>query len=89
MAGYSYYKFRGCDGRNEIFDGIVADVNACKARCEESDECVSFEYWGNLNPHHNYGAGYCHGSSSCTYELSYYSEYDGTGPNCNLYIKGK
>ena len=70
-----------------MYQGVVEDINMCKSKCDITNECVSFEYWGTSNPHHNYGAGYCQASSSCTYELSEYSETDNSGPNCHLYVK--
>ena len=88
LQGYTYYRFRGCTGRNELFDGVVNSLSECKFKCDESDSCISFEYWGNSNPHWNHGIGYCHASSTCTYELSIYVEHESNGgPSCHLFVK--
>ena len=50
---------------------------------------MSFEYWGESNPHWKLGEGVCHVSSSCIFERSARKEKEGKGPNCNLYIKGE
>ena len=77
--------------RDEIFDGIFdeSDIDECKKICDKNDSCVSFEYWGQGNPHGTLGEGVCHVSSSCTFELSVQKDKLGKGPNSNLYIKSK
>ena len=86
--GYTYYPFRGCNGRDEIFDGLVNSLDKCKYKCDDDDNCMSFEYWGPDNPHWNYGIGYCHVSSTCTYELSVEEKKGYKGePGSHLYIK--
>ena len=62
-------------------------LHECKSKCDESEQCISFEYWGQSNPHWNYGAGLCHASTSCIYELSEQAEEDRETPECHLYIK--
>ena len=61
---------RGCSGRNEIFIGTVESRDQCRRTCDENLECLSFEWWGDLNPHPRFGPYYCQVSSSCTYERS-------------------
>ena len=91
INGYKFYHFRGCSGRDEIFSGKLnrSDIDRCKAKCDNNDNCVSFEYWGESNPHWKLGEGVCHVSSSCIFERSARKEKEGKGPNCNLYIKGE
>merc|ERR1711944_363677 len=69
VSGYVYYKERGCDGRNELFTGSVGSRNECSTKCNDNIDCISFEWWGEANPHPQ-GPNHCHLSSSCTYELS-------------------
>ena len=88
LRGYTYHRFRGCTGRNDIFVGVVNSVIECKSKCDASEECISFEYGGSSNPGTYWGSGYCHASSTCTYELSIYVEQDANGgPGCHLYVK--
>ena len=91
VNGYKFYHFRGCPGRDEIFSGKLnhSNINRCKAKCDNNDNCVSFEYWGESNPHWRLGEGVCHVSSSCIFARSTRKEKEGNGPNCNLYIKGE
>ena len=91
VDGYKFYHFQGCSGRDEIFSGKLnhSDIDRCKAKCDNNVNCVSFEYWGESNPHWKLGEGVCHVSSSCIFERSARKEKEGNGPNCNLYIKGE
>ena len=91
LDGYEFCHFRSCPNRDEIFDGIFdeSDIDECKKICDKNDSCVSFEYWGQGNPHGTLGEGVCHVSSSCTFELSVQKDKLGKGPNSNLYIKSK
>ena len=72
--GYSFYKKRGCSGRNEIFTGRIGSRNGCRRKCDikmrNKNSCVSFEWWGVGNEHPNNGPKYCQISSSCTFELA-------------------
>ena len=72
-----------------MFADVVADLDACKSKCDNSTQCVSFEYYGKSNPHESSGDGLCQASSSCTLGLSTYATNEGNGPNSDLYIKGK
>lgn len=81
--GYTYYNLRGCDGRNDLIDEKVANRGVCRSKCDDNYQCISFEWWGDSNPP-NY---LCHGSSSCTYEIS--EETGGSGDHADLYVKGK
>ena len=67
---YSYHNMRGCSRRNEIFKGTVHSRSQCRRICDGNLECLSFEWWGDSNPHPRFGPNYCQVSSSCTYELS-------------------
>lgn len=71
---YTYCQFRACKGRNELFTGNVPNRGACKYKCDDNNQCVSFEWDGSST---------CQLSSSCTYELS--DEYK----TWDLYMKGK
>ena len=83
--GYTYYKLRGCDGRNELFLGLVGTREVCRSKCDDKTECISFEWYGELNPHPTLGQNFCKLSSSCTYDLSVVSLLrDPT----DLYVKG-
>ena len=81
---YIYYKRRSCEGRNELFQGHVTSFENCREICDESSQCISFEWWGVDNAHLAQGSNYCQASSSCTYE---YSE-EGTRDPAALYVKG-
>ena len=76
---------------NEIFSGVVEDINECKSIWEDRDDCVSFEYWGESNPNSQPEVIYCHASSSCTYALSYYNDIEAGYHHAesDLFIKGK
>ena len=85
-AGYTYYQLRSCTGRNELFTGTVANLGVCRSKCDDNNQCVSFEWWGESNPHPTIGSRYCQVSSSCTFEFSVESSsYD----PADLYVKGK
>ena len=84
-----YYKERGCDGRNELFTGSVGSLNECSTKCIDNIDCISFEWWGEANPHPQ-GPNHCHLSSSCTYELSTETNIGSVSPDrSDLYVKGK
>ena len=85
-AGYTYFQLRSCTGRYELFKGTVANRGVCSSKCDENNQCVSFEWWGESNPHPFSGSMYCQVSSSCTYELSV--EASSFDP-ADLYVKGK
>ena len=55
--------------------------------CDNDDDCVSFEYWGQGNPDEKLGEGVCHVSSTCTAKVA--QDQDKTGLHCNLYVKSK
>ena len=76
---------RGCPSRNEIFKGRVHSRGQCRRICDENPECVSFEWWGDMNPHPSFGQNYCQVSSSCTYERSNKTRIT---HKSSLYIKG-
>ena len=84
-SAYIYYPIRGCSGRNELFKGNVANRDACQFKCDNNDNCVSYEWWGKSNPHSYEGSNYCQLSSSCTYDLS----IESTKYKADLYVKGK
>ena len=86
VPGYTFHDNRCCHhlaDMNELFSGTVANLAECRSKCDEDDQCLSFEWWGVSNPHPGLGENYCEVSSSCTYELSVYEEDD------TLYIRGK
>ena len=83
--GYQYYKLRSCSGRNELYTGVVASRGECSKKCNEESTCVSFEWWGNSNPHPNIGENYCQVSSSCTHDESTASS---PSDPADLYVKG-
>ena len=67
---YTQYQLRKCTGRNELFAGTVANRGECKAKCDDNNHCVSFEWYDKSHPHLAYGPNYCQLSASCTLELS-------------------
>ena len=86
LESYVYYRSQGCDLQNDLFDGKVDEFCNCKAICDVDITCVSFEWYGERNPHPDEGFGVCHVSSSCTFEES--EKYDGDDKP-DLYVKGK
>ena len=80
--GYTYYKLRECDGRNELYIGSVGSREECSTKCNDKNNCISFEWWGKSNPHPSKGKNYCQASSSCSYDLSKISS------STDLFVKG-
>ena len=78
--GYTYYPSRGCTGSNELFAGFVDNRGVCRSKCDDNNQCLSFEWWGDSNPH-GFGPRYCQTSSSCTEGLA-------TNGSNHLYVKG-
>ena len=92
--GYQYYPLKSCQSRNELYSGSVASRGKCSAKCNQKNECVSFEWYGNSNLRQyeedyeedyleDYEEDNCYLSSSCTYGISRVS----TQPVA-LYVKG-
>ena len=80
VKGYTVYRLRECISRDELFGGPVANRDACKFKCDNDNQCVSFEF---VTPSMDNGDTYCRVSSSCTYELSGENDY------LDLFVKGK
>ena len=89
VEGYTFYHAKGCTAQDDIYNGVFdeSDIDECKIICDNDDDCVSFEYWGQGNPDEKLGEGVCHVSSTCTADVA--QDQDKTGLHCNLYVKSK
>lgn len=59
---YLMYEQRACVDRNELGEWSPTDFESCKTACDETYNCVAFEYIGTTNR--------CQLSTSCTAALS-------------------
>ena len=86
VEGYEFHQSKGCIGEDNLFDDKLkeSDIDECKLKCDANKACVSFEYWGETNPHEELGEGVCHLSSTCTLDSKSI-----TGMSCNLYVKNE
>lgn len=76
---------RGCTNRNDIYQGYLPNRGECSSKCNDINDCISFEWYGDSNPHVQLGVNYCYLSSSCTYNLSMAASSDFP---TDLYVKG-
>ena len=61
LSGYVRYDNMACSGRNEVGSWSSLTYEACQAKCDEDDTCVSFEFQKD---------GTCQASSSCDFARS-------------------
>jgi len=79
-TNYTYYPARGCIGMNDIWTGYVSNREECKSKCDEHDNCASFEWYTSTY----FGPMYCQLSSNCTYSKSVNST---SNDPTDLYVK--
>ena len=79
----------GCNGRNEIFTGVVSNHFECRQKCCENAACTSFEWWGDDIPHPSGPYRFCQVSSSCTSDNAHgpYAIEDWTSDLAEFYVK--